>query len=76
MGVCTFRGDNTPPGIVPVYWDVTRRPKNSEKETAMAITHVDEANVGRDGRPVATSVGAKPHAALEADRGLVGAGQA
>ena len=42
----------------------------------MAITHVDEANVDRDGKPVATSVGAKPHAALEADLGLVVAGQA
>ena len=42
----------------------------------MAIAHVDEANVDRDGKPVATSVGAKPHVALEADLGLVVAGQA
>ena len=42
----------------------------------MAITHVDEANFDRDGKPVATSVGAKPHAALETDLGLVSAGQA
>ena len=42
----------------------------------MAITHVDETNVDRDGKPVATYVGATPAAALETDLGLVAAGQA
>ena len=37
----------------------------------MAITQVDETNVDRNGKPVATSVGARPHAALEVDLGLV-----
>ncbi len=41
-----------------------------------AVSGIPTIALFRDGRPVATSVGAKPHAALEADLGLVVAGQA